>query len=149
MEPQIYTLQLFHVGSRQFAIQESEIATVADWRPPAPLPHAPPAVLGIVSLQGRMLTVLDLGKITEGDNGAANGTPQHIIALRGDEQLALAADDISGKLETSDVSFETRADVSGVTLGVLDHQGEQIGIVNVKALFSSAIQGRERRQRRF
>lgn len=149
MESQIYTLQLFHVGSRQFALQESDIATVAGWRPPTPLPHAPPAVLGVVSLQGRMLTVLDLGKITEGNNEVVHGTAQHIIALRGDEQLALAVDAIAGRFETSDVSFEGKADVSGVTLGAVDHQGDQIGIVNVKALFSSAIQGRERRQRRF
>lgn len=94
-----------------------------------------------------MLTVLDLGKITDGDN-AVNGPPRHIIALRGDEQLALAVHDVAARLETSAVAFEG-SDSSTSTNGVLEHQGEQIAIVNVKGLFSSAIQGRERRQRRF
>lgn len=147
MEQRTHTFQTFRVGSRQFAVRESEIATVADWRQPTPLPHAPPAVMGIVSLQGRMLTVLDLGKITEGDV-AVDGTPRHIIALRGDEQLALAVHDIAAKLETSAVAFEG-SDDSAIALGALEHQGEQIAILNVKGLFSSAIQGRERRQRRF
>jgi chemotaxis signal transduction protein len=147
MEQQAYTFQTFRVGSRPFAVQESEIATIADWRQPTPLPHAPSAVMGIVSLQGRMLTVLDLSKITEGD-AAVNGTPRHIIALRGDEQLALAVDAVAAKFEASAVALQG-SDNSGVTLGVLDHEGEQIGIVNVKGLFSSAIQGRERRQSRF
>ena len=147
MEHQTYTLQVFRVGARQFALEESEIATIADWRRPTPLPQAPPAVMGIVSLQGRMLTVLDLGKITEGDS-ADDGTPQHIIALRGDEQLGLAVHQIAAKLKTSDVAFDG-SDSSAITHGVLEHQGEQILIVNRKGLFSSAIQGRERRQRRF
>ena len=147
MEQQAYTFQTFRVGSRPFALLESDIATIADWRQPTPLPHAPPAVMGIVSLQGRMLTVLDLAKITEG-NAAVNRTPRHIIALRGDEQLALAVHDIAAKLETSAIAFEG-SDNSAITHGVLEHQGEQIAIVNVKGLFSSAIQGRERRQRRF
>jgi chemotaxis signal transduction protein len=144
---QAYTFQTFRVGSRPFAVLDSEIATIAGWRQPTPLPHAPPAVMGIVSLQGRMLTVLDLGKITEGD-AAVNGTPKHIIALRGDEQLALAVHDVEAKFETSAVTFEG-LDGSAITHGVLEHQGERIAIVNVKGLFSSAIQGRERRQRRF
>jgi chemotaxis signal transduction protein len=148
MEPPSYTFQTFRVGARQFAVQESEIATIVDWRQPTPLPHAPLAVMGIVSLQGRMLTVLDLGKITEGD-AAVNGTPRHIIALRGDEQLALAVHDMAAKFETSAVPLDGSSDSSGVTLSVLDHEGEQIAIVNVKNLFSFAIQGRERRQRRF
>jgi purine-binding chemotaxis protein CheW len=148
MKDSAYTLQTFRVGSRQFAIHESEIATVAEWRQPTPLPHAPQAVMGIVSLQGRMLTVLDLSKLTETEN-AANGTPQHIIALRGDEQLALAVDDIEDKIKTYEVPLEGKSEGSGVTLGVLDHQGQRVEIVNVKGLFSSAIQGRERRQRRF
>jgi purine-binding chemotaxis protein CheW len=148
MEDQPYTLQTFRVGSREFAIQENEIATVADWRSPTPLPNSPPAVLGIVSLQGRMLTVLDLRKLIESEN-AANGTPQHIIALRGDEQLALAVDYVVGKIEAFEGAVEAKLDGSGVTFGVLDHQDQHIEIVNVKGLFASAIQGRERRQRRF
>lgn len=148
MEDKSHTLLSFRVGKREFAVRESEIATVASWRQPTPLPHAPPAVMGVVSLQGRMLTVLDFEKLTDSES-AANGTRQHIIALRGDEHLALAVDDIAGKLETSEGAVEVKPDGSGITLGVLDLQGQHIEIVNVKALFSSAIQGRERRQRRF
>ena len=149
MEHQTSSLQVFRVGARHFAVREKEIATVADWRQPTPLPHAPPAVVGIVSLQGRMLTVLDLGKITQTDNAGGNGQPRHIIALRGDEQLALAVDDIAQKFGTSAAVFEGDADPSGVTLGSLEFEGERINVVNVKGLFSSAIQGRERRQRQF
>jgi purine-binding chemotaxis protein CheW len=114
-----------------FGVDESKVATVADWRQPTPLPHAPPAVMGIVSLQGRMLTVLDLRRLTGGES-TDNTTPQHVIALRGDEQLALAVDTIEGSLESPSHS-----------------NGSQVEIINVSELFPLAIQGRERRQRRF
>ncbi|HKO41759.1 MAG TPA: chemotaxis protein CheW [Pyrinomonadaceae bacterium] len=121
----------FRAGSRLFGVDESMVATVAAWRQPTPLPHAPPAVMGIVSLQGRMLTVLDLRKLT-GAESADNTTPQHVIALRGDEQLALAVDEVEGSIELPN-----------------DTNGSQVEVINVSALFSLAIQGRERRQRRF
>src|SRR5687767_13082952 len=56
-------LRLFTRGSVQFAISENEIAAIEKWRAPAPLPNAPDSVLGVVGIQGRMLTVLDLSKI--------------------------------------------------------------------------------------
>ncbi len=143
MEDRSDKLQTFRIGSREFAIQQSEIATVADWRKPTPLPHAPPVVMGVVSLQGRMLTVLDIGKLIHGED-YVNGTPHHVIALRGDEQLALAVDSIGGEIETS-----VQGNDSGVTSGVIDHDGQQVEVINVRALFPLAIQGRERRHRRF
>ncbi len=131
MPEEYQRLLSFRVGSRLFGIDEGKVATVANWRQPTPLPHAPPAVMGIVSLQGRMLTVLDLRKLTGAEN-TDNSTPQHVIALRGDEQLALAVDTVEGSIELP-----------------ADSNGSPVEILNVSALFSLAIQGRERRQRRF
>jgi len=121
----------FRVGSRLFGVDESKVATVADWRQPTPLPHAPPAVIGIVSLQGRMLTVLDLRKLI-GAVSTDNTPPQLVIALRGDEQLALAVDTVEGSIESPG-----------------DTNGSPVEVLNVNELFPLAIQGRERRQRRF
>jgi len=121
----------FRVGSLLFGVDESKVATVADWRQPTPLPHAPPAVIGIVSLQGRMLTVLDLRKLI-GAVSTDNTPPQLVIALRGDEQLALAVDTVEGSIESPG-----------------DTNGSPVEVLNVNELFPLAIQGRERRQRRF
>ena len=121
----------FRVGSRLFGVDESKVATVANGRQPTPLPHAPPAVMGIVSLQGRMLTVLDLRRLTGGET-AENTTPQHLIAFRGDEQIALAVHTIEGSIDSPG-----------------DSDGSPVEVINVSELFPLAIQGRERRQRRF
>lgn len=121
----------FRVGSRLFGVDESKVATVANWRQPTPLPHAPPAVMGIVSLQGRMLTVLDLRRLTGGESTDST-TPQHLIALRGDDQLALAVDAVEGSIDSPGESYAS-----------------QFEVINLSELFHLAIQGRERRQRRF
>ena len=137
-------LQVFTRGGAKFAIPAEEIAAVADWRRPTPLPQAPPAVLGVVSIQGRMLTVLDPVVLLEssGNDAGHNGL---VVALRGDEQLALIVD---GKGETVTSEAEAQAANEG-GLGTIKLKAETIVILNVKKLFTLAMRGRERRQRRF
>ena len=141
-------LQVFSSGTLKFAIFESEIAKIVEWRSPAPLPHAPPPVLGVVSVQGRMLTVLDpvvlLGHSTNG-----NSSFGLIIALRGDEQLALAAvSKVDAQLK-ADPQYRNSEVAEQPVLSVINHNGETISVLDVKKLFAVAIRGRERRRRHF
>lgn len=152
MEQQLRTLQLFSSGGAQFAVFAHEVMTIAEWRKPAVLPRAPASVLGVVSIQGRMLTVLDLSQLLELQRRSAG--PSHILALLGDEQLALAIDapgetiEIGAANTNSDVEAGPQAN-GKLIAGVIDYNGYDIKIINVKELFPSAIQGRERRRRRF
>ena len=159
-EPAVRTLQLFRAGSLLYGIFEDEIATLAKWREPTPLPHAPKSVLGIVSLQGRMLTVLDLSSLLIGDaassdtrsseSASSEATAQHLIALRGDEQLALAVDEVGETIEIGAGDFDEKPKTAGnPVVGVLHREGLDIQVLNLKELFPTAIQGRERRRRRF
>ena len=144
-------VQIVNVGSSQFGIFADEISAIVDWQQPAPLPHAPASVLGVVSIQGRMLTVLDLATIILGEGALVNATRNpaaQLVALRGDEQLALAVDGV-GEIVAFPKNFpKTNADTATV-LGVLQHEGAEISILNVPGLFPTAIQGRQRRQRQF
>jgi purine-binding chemotaxis protein CheW len=145
-------LQLLQTGSSQLGIFADEIATVAPWRAPTPLPHAPKSVLGVVSIEGRMLTVLDLS-LLRGEEASSNcdesGIYKRLIALRGDEQLALAVDSVGETIELDNVDLDPNGAADKLTLGILRHDGADINILNLKELFSTAIQGRERRRRRF
>lgn len=153
----VRTLQLFRAGRLLCGIFEDEIATVARWRQPTPLPHAPRSVLGIVSLQGRMLTVLDLtslligsGASTDDESLTTEAPAQHLIALRGDEQLAIAVHDVETRIEVGDSDLNDKQETAGaLVVGVLHREGLDIQVLNPKELFLTAIQGRERRRRRF
>ena len=149
-------LQLVQAGQNQFGIFADQISAIVEWQEPAPLPHAPSSVLGVVSIQGRMLTVLDLAKLAGAE--VSTDTPDkflgHLIALRGDEQLALAVEalgevvQLTGK-ESLTNSITTRETATGPVLGVWQREEAEIKVLNSKGLFPAAIQGRERRQRRF
>ena len=139
-------LQIFRRGNARFALRTDEIATIAEWRQPSPLPQAPPAVLGVVSVQGRMLTVLDPAILLE-EPADGSSTKNLIVALRGDEQLALLVDE-KGETLPAEVGLQGAA-TNGALQGVIKHQDDEIGVLDRTKLFLLAIRGRERRQRRF
>lgn len=150
-------LQLVRAGSTQFGIFADEISAIVDWQEPVPLPHAPGSALGVVSVQGRMLTVLDLAALMLSDTASSDATRNPaacLIALRGDEQLALAVDavgEIIALTETDSItdSMEKPDAVKTPVLGVLQREGAEIKILNLTGLFPAALQGRQRRQRQF
>jgi len=144
-------VKIVNAGSSQCGIFADEISAVVDWQQPAPLPHAPASVLGVVSIQGRMLTVLDLATIILGEGALVNATRNPaalLVALRGDEQLALAVDSV-GEIVAFPENVLKSGTVTAPVLGVLQHEGAEISILNVPGLFPTAIQGRQRRQRQF
>jgi chemotaxis signal transduction protein len=98
-----------------------------------------------------MLTVLELTILAARESAASDTTRdihQHIVALRGDEQLALAVEALGETIKIADGDLEPRTAVT-LVLGVLHLEGAEINVLNVKELFPAAIQGRERRRRRF
>lgn len=150
MAPEIQTLRLFRRGQRWFAVDENVVATIAEWREPVSLPRSPDSVRGVVSIRGRMLTVLDVALFPQTESSTADGTPNAIIALRGDEQLALAADRaLETIVLTEATSLRSHGELPKFVSGVFAHNGSEINVLNVTELFASAMQGRERRQRLF
>ena len=146
-------LQLVHAGSSAFGIFADEISTIVAWQEPTPLPHAPSSVLGVVSIQGRMLTVLDLATLPELEatlSDRPRKAPGNIVALRGDEQIALAIEAPGEVILLASTESIARQDaVTKPVLGVLQREGAEIKILNLKGLFPIAIKERQRRQRQF
>src|SRR5688572_27770029 len=130
------TLQLLRAGSFQFAFFTDDIAAIVAWREPTPLPQAPKSVLGVVSIQGRMLTVLDLAKLTGHETTSSDTPPQHLIALRGDEQLALAVETLGETILIAENDFNLKGDTGEpLVLGVLHREGAEISILDPRELF--------------
>lgn len=114
-------MRTLRIGSKRVAVFEDDVFTVAEWRQPTPLPFAPDAVLGIVAIESRMFTVLDIAKHL-GVGPSAQRT--QIVALRGPEQLALAVDD-------SELAQD------------------EAELLDLSSLFSMVMKGQERRRRNF
>ncbi|MFN2530193.1 MAG: chemotaxis protein CheW [Pyrinomonadaceae bacterium] len=143
-------IQLLSVGGVQFGIPKNDIAMIIDWTEPTPLPFAPPSVLGIVSVEGRMFTVLNVLDYLSIPTTETKNI-EKIVVLHGDEQLAIVVDSVDGLddlVGSSEIHGDgaPRSDLlfSPVACGI-----KRIKVVDVKQLFPIVIQGHERRRRRF
>jgi chemotaxis signal transduction protein len=142
-------VQLFRTGAFAFGVFENEVATIADWREPTPLPHAPESILGVVSIQGRMLTLLNPAFLAGGETFPTDGVYRKIIALRGDEQLALAATEIHEIINHSSTERGKADHQEKFVVNIMASADSEFRILNVSELFPAALRGRERRRRRF
>ena len=152
-EPQLRDLFSFSAGNRAFAIFEEEVEGTAESKRPARLPNSPAAILGVVCVRGRMLTTLDPAALVGVETNWPNELPL-VIALRGDEQLALAADSLRETITIASTDIEPfnaeQTDRPHSTiLGIARYGGEELTILNPNGLFSAAFQRTERRRRRF
>jgi purine-binding chemotaxis protein CheW len=142
------------VGTLLIGVPTAEAEGVTAMREPVPLPHAPLAVLGVVSVRGRMLTLIDpLVLLGEQRINGASALPRFILALRGDEQLALAADYVEGSIKISPESINPIERSAGgasaeAVRGVASGEQGQIIVLDIRELFAAAMQGEERRRQR-
>ena len=151
-EPQLRDLFSFAAGEATFAVFAEDVEATAERSRPAQLPHAPPAVLGIVSVRGRMVTTLDPLAVINGGAGEWATELPWVVALRGDEQLALAADSLGETITIAAADIEPNVETAGSSpaiLGIARHGGQEIIVFNKTHLFSAAVRRRERRRRRF
>src|SRR5947199_9256317 len=90
-EPLLRDLFSFSAGDAIFAIFAEDVEATAERIRPAKLPHAPAAVLGIVSVRGRMVTTLDPLALTNRGGRDWSTEVRRVVPLAADEELALVA----------------------------------------------------------
>lgn len=92
-------LATFHVRQALCALDAASVQEVIRFRPPTPIRHAPPEILGVINLRGKIVTLLDLGRIL-GFGPASAGTESRIFIVedRG-EFLGLLVDSVEGVIE--------------------------------------------------
>lgn len=152
-------LFVFGAGGQTFAVPADQVAGTAEGKAPARLPLAPAAILGVVSVRGRMLTTLDpLAFIKEKRSEFPTLLPL-VVVLRGDEQLALAADcrEDGFRVEADEIRSEPSTDSStagnsgetdSAILGYVYRDDRRIVVLDPGKLFASAMGKSERRRRR-
>jgi chemotaxis signal transduction protein len=150
-------------GARLFAVHADAVEATSENLRPTPLPFAPPPVRGVVSQRGRILTVIDPLLLFPPEAPAltsphastpARASAPLIVALRGDEQLALSVERIEPGIELfdHDEADTTTGDASpGAQLflrRIIRHDTNSIALLNPAHLFEAAMQGVERRRKR-
>jgi chemotaxis signal transduction protein len=164
-------------GARCFAVYADEVEATSENLTPTPLPFAPAPVRGVVSQRGRIFTLIDPLPLlppatlpvslnaTLNDAPPVTGTqtfasPQTqtpaplaaavVVALKGDEQLALSVESIEHEIELYDTEASDATDASGSSLlrRTIQHDTHAVALLNPARLFDAAMQGVERRRQR-
>jgi serine/threonine protein kinase/chemotaxis signal transduction protein len=144
-------LMVAQAGGLRIGVLADESDGVLTGRTPVPLPHAPQAVLGVVNMRGRILTVLDpLALLGEESATGDHAPPSFIIALRGDEQLALAVTHIENAIgiQMDEIMPPGENPDSSIIRGLIRRDDGQIILLDTRELFDAATHGAERRRQR-
>jgi purine-binding chemotaxis protein CheW len=147
---QLHDLLPFGIADRLFAVFTDQVDATAEGKPFARLPRTPHAVVGVVCVRGRMLTVLDPAAALNEPTTEWEETLPYVLVLRGDDQLGLAAESCRDTItiSTDDIELSTEAP-DDAAVGVVRYAGEEILILNATRLFERAVPRKERRRRRF
>ncbi|HEX5705309.1 MAG TPA: chemotaxis protein CheW [Pyrinomonadaceae bacterium] len=147
---QLHDLLPFAIADRLFAVFTDQVDATAEGKPFARLPRSPGAVVGVVCVRGRMLTVLDPAAALHEPTKDWEQTLPYVLVLRGDDQLGLAAESCRDTITISTDDIEPpNVNSEDAALGVVRYAGEEILILDAKRLFERAVQRKERRRRRF
>jgi chemotaxis signal transduction protein len=143
---------MMRLGGLAFAVYADECEGVTSWAEPAPLPHAPASILGIVSVRGRMRTLIDAARLFESLGLSFGRRPAEaecqIASLRGDEQLALAFE-MGGPVPlTPDYLSPPPESPALPVLATFSRYGETVYLLDPARLFEAAMSGTERRRQR-
>jgi purine-binding chemotaxis protein CheW len=74
-------LLMFSMAGEQYAIDIERIAEIINPRKPTPVPNAPPVVVGIISLRGTIVTMLDLRRELGHDSSYTAGPETRTIVV--------------------------------------------------------------------
>jgi chemotaxis signal transduction protein len=160
-------LFVMRTGARLFAVYADEVEATSENLTPTPLPFAPAPVRGVVSQRGRILTLIDPLPLLPGGTSTAaplpaatqTGAPPapqepapFVVALKGDEQLALSVEAVEREVELYDTATAANAvdAAPGASLlrRTIPYEAHGVALINPARLFDAAMQGVERRRQR-
>jgi purine-binding chemotaxis protein CheW len=102
-------------GPDRFGLPLGHVAQVLPTRPVTPLPGAPPAVLGLIALSGRVVSLLALGRAL-GRPAEPSDEAGHVVVVRGATvPVALAVDRVLGVAEIADEALDSAYAETGLS----------------------------------
>ena len=95
-------LLTFRLGAEEYAVMVDEVREVLKLRDLTEVPNTPEYILGVASLRGTMLTVIDLGRRLGLAPGVRDERARIIVASPDEEDVGLLVDRVTGVLKIRD-----------------------------------------------
>jgi purine-binding chemotaxis protein CheW len=140
-------LATFRLGEALYGIDVRQVQSVSALPALTPVPHAPPAVRGLVNLRGQVYLVLDLKSLLglgETQPGpltrlvlfkSALGDPFGVLVDRVGDVVVLSPDRVEGRRSAGDDGDEAPAD-SELVAGVGKLEGELVVLLDAGRLLA-------------
>ena len=126
----------FRLGDESFALPVAQVLEVAELGALAPVPGAPPSVLGVRNLRGQVLPVIDLATVL--GSARADEAEKLVITEKAGRRAGFAIDEVTDVGELPGPVQETDSPyLSGSALV----QGDLVGIVDIERVFAAVEQG--------
>jgi purine-binding chemotaxis protein CheW len=101
----------FTAGDEEFALSVFEVKEIINYQPVTVIPRCPEYIIGVISLRGEIIPVLDLKKRLGIGGAAPGGEPMIVIVAQGDEAAGLLVDGITGMIIIRESEVEVTPDV--------------------------------------
>ena len=128
---------VFWVGARCLSLSIAVVREVVDLRQLTPVPMAPPAVLGIISLRGTILSVLDAEQVLSGTMSAVAASKILVLVRDGVAISGLAIHRVVGVAAMPAAEFlQNHAATQDLVSGYHDlGGGELVAVLDPDVLF--------------
>ena len=104
--PNVERICTFHLGDHLYGIDVRAVREVLVQSRITPVPLAPPAVVGVTNLRGRIVTAIDLRRRLDLPERPAGSEPVSVVVEADDELVSFLVDRAGDVLAVSDQEFE-------------------------------------------
>ncbi|MGA9752086.1 MAG: chemotaxis protein CheW [Acidobacteriota bacterium] len=134
-------LLIFTIETEQYAIPIHEISLIIEPPPITPIPNCPDYLLGIVSLRGKVVSIIDVASRLRLQRLSAPTAPKIVILDLGADQFGLYVDGIDQLVELALTSLETPPEgftqkAQDFVEGVFHHKDRAVAYLNLPAFLS-------------
>jgi purine-binding chemotaxis protein CheW len=102
----------FALAGEAYAVPISRVAEILKPLPITPVPRAPAVVIGVMTVRGRLVTVIDLRRRLRLPESPMDARSRILITDTGDERIGLLVDEVMNVLRLAESEIESR-DVLG------------------------------------
>jgi purine-binding chemotaxis protein CheW len=119
-------LLTFIIAGEQYAVSIDHFVEIVTPRGATPVPNADPTIVGIISLRGTMVTVIDVRRKLRHPAAAAGNDTRIIVAERGSEVLGFEVDRVLRVVKVDSAAIEPHpvvhsSELSEAVRGVFRH----------------------------
>jgi purine-binding chemotaxis protein CheW len=97
--------------AEEYAFGVGEIREIIRYQPVTPIPRCPDYILGLISLRGEIVPVIDMKRRLSLGEASVEGEPMIVIVSRGEESVGFLVENISGIIRVPEDALEETPDI--------------------------------------